>query len=414
MADGSWRIDHSCPQCGAPVSLDEGDRVLACPYCRVRLYIVHSGPARRFLVPPRGGPEAGTIFVPYWRFKGAVFTCTEDGVRHGILDRTRCAVKLPGLPPSLGVRPQAMRLLPAAPDTPGLFLKTALPLEQAVATCCAATVRPDGLPIGAEAFIGETASLVYQPVRLADGIYDAVLDRRIAPLPAAEIAAPSQIEPKDRFAMRFLPTLCPECGMDLEAPADSLVLACTNCGIAWQAQSGRYERVRCVLLEEAARADLLVPFWRIDARVGGGITLETYGDLARLANLPRVARKDREWRAVRFWTPAFKLHPGRFLRLAAALTLAQPDATPGGDRIPPVPIHPVTLPAAEGTESLRILLAEMAAPKGAFLSRWDQITFEVRDAVLAYVPFRAAGGELMNGALAVCVNRKLLDYGRNI
>src|SRR3989339_2060059 len=37
--------------------------------------------------------------------------------------------------------------------------------------------------------------------------------------------------PADRF--RFVPTLCPHCGWDMEGQKDSLVLICRNCDSAW-------------------------------------------------------------------------------------------------------------------------------------------------------------------------------------
>ena len=44
-------LSHQCPQCGAPVELDETDRIFACPSCQVRLFIHAGGPLRYYLKP---------------------------------------------------------------------------------------------------------------------------------------------------------------------------------------------------------------------------------------------------------------------------------------------------------------------------------------------------------------------------
>ena len=119
---GSWEIDYQCPQCGAPVTLEETVRLFGCPFCRVRLCFSPEDSLRCFLSPAADIPEELT-FIPYWRLKGMVFSCRESGVDATPLDASVLAVKSRTLKLSLGIRPQVMRLKLFSPGTPGHPLK---------------------------------------------------------------------------------------------------------------------------------------------------------------------------------------------------------------------------------------------------------------------------------------------------
>ncbi|HLA26741.1 MAG TPA: hypothetical protein VJZ49_02480, partial [Syntrophales bacterium] len=71
-ASESWQIDHQCPQCGAPVTLDEADRLLLCPFCRTKLYLFVSDHFRYFIPAPEARSR-DIIYLPYWRLKGLSF-----------------------------------------------------------------------------------------------------------------------------------------------------------------------------------------------------------------------------------------------------------------------------------------------------------------------------------------------------
>lgn len=103
-------IDHQCPQCGAQVTLDETDRLLKCSFCKTRLFLEPSGYFRYLF--PHAVKSAGEEItqVPYWRFKGMHFACRSGGVKTGLIDKNSLAVGNQHLPPSLGIRPQAMNL----------------------------------------------------------------------------------------------------------------------------------------------------------------------------------------------------------------------------------------------------------------------------------------------------------------
>jgi hypothetical protein len=78
MNGAYWQIEHGCPQCGAPVTMDETDRPLACPFCPTRLYLVAEDHFR-YHIPPAAGAEGELLYIPYWRFRGSSFTVSASG-----------------------------------------------------------------------------------------------------------------------------------------------------------------------------------------------------------------------------------------------------------------------------------------------------------------------------------------------
>ena len=67
------------------------------------------------------------------------------------------------------------------------------------------------------AFIGEVGSLVYSPIFIHNNVtYDAILDRPIA-TDAGNVADDERFSFEERpdWRIKFLPTLCPNCGWTL-------------------------------------------------------------------------------------------------------------------------------------------------------------------------------------------------------
>lgn len=384
--DRAWRIEQECPQCGAPVTLSETDRLLVCDFCRVRL-ILATNQTVRTLLPPRDPSPDGLVFVPYWRLKGQVWPFGRNHLRPAIVDMTRRAVALEGLPLSLGVRPQAMKLRFVTAETPGRFARSGIPLDAAVAAFWKS--RDELVDDGAvdRLLLGETVGLIYVPVRIRDGLEDAVLDRTIASRPEEEI----EIEPADEFkracAVRFLSTVCPNCGSDLQAERDSLVLVCPACRTAWNARDTALERVSFQVLPAAFEPEIYIPFWKSCARVDG--------------------------EAASFWTPAFKLHPEHWLRLARTLTIQQPRGA--ADELAPTgEVYPVTLPARGVADSLRILLTEIGGARRLIRSPIDAIRTDEATSTLVYVPMQSTANEISHPEMPIAFSRNLLAFGRNL
>jgi len=75
----NFKIEQQCPQCGAPIILDEADRILSCKFCRTRIYLATEDFFRFYLPPAEGIPE-NIYFIPYWRIKGLSFTIQEKDI----------------------------------------------------------------------------------------------------------------------------------------------------------------------------------------------------------------------------------------------------------------------------------------------------------------------------------------------
>ena len=90
-------IEHQCPQCGAPVLLEETDRLLACEFCRVKSYLM---PKRffRYMLPNAAPEDRDLVYAPYWRFKGMLFSSVLSGVKHRFIDVSQRAVSTPVFP----------------------------------------------------------------------------------------------------------------------------------------------------------------------------------------------------------------------------------------------------------------------------------------------------------------------------
>ncbi len=408
----SWGIEQQCPQCGAPVCLDETDRLLVCDYCRVRLILVPPATVRTFL-PPRNPSLDGLVFIPYWRMKGQTWSFGADGMRSSIIDMTQRAATWAGLPPSLGVRPQAMKLRFVSPDTPGRFARVGVSFEAAVAARWKSLDDLEEEPPFHRILIGETSSVIYQPVRFGKGLEDAILDRSLGSAPAERPDLEPLPSSGSASPIRFLSTVCPNCGSDLVGERDSLVQICSGCRRAWTVDGGALVACPCHVVESAFAPDIHLPFWRTRAAVDG-LELRTFDDLIRHAQLPTLGRSSaRRGAAISFWTPAFKIHPEHWARMARTLTLRQADACPSAEA-PGGEVIPVTL-ASKGTpDAIRIVIAALAGVKEAILPKIVRIQVREANSELVYVPFRASAHEISHPEMLVALSRNLLSFGRNI
>ncbi|MBW1645556.1 MAG: hypothetical protein JRJ56_04395, partial [Deltaproteobacteria bacterium] len=395
----NWRVAHQCPQCGAPVTLDEEVRLFVCPYCRVRLCLA-SRDCFHYYLPGRDGAGDENFYLPYWRLRGMYFSCRSDRVKARLLDSSIPAATLAGLPSSLGIRPQAVPLRFLDGEVGTACLPRQRSLGQAVRAVAAS--QPAGGRGLYAAFVGEVATLIYLPVACRRGEVVDGLDGRPLPGLSPEILR-RQLEekpPGPAWKLDFLPALCPACGWDLEGEPATLVFVCPNCARAWSATAAGLQPLAghrlAVPLPAGARV-LQVPFWRLRVAISG-LELDTVADLVRLANLARVVTPELRRRELFFWLPAFKVQPRLFLRLAGLLTVSQPDdeleVLDGGQRF-----HPVTLPAAEALQSLRILLATLLKPRRRILPRLAGLRFAARETKLVYRPFVERGREVVDAAL---------------
>jgi predicted RNA-binding Zn-ribbon protein involved in translation (DUF1610 family) len=409
----TWEVELPCPQCGAPVVLEETDRMLSCAYCRVRLYLNPQGHPRYFLA-PRGTRSENVLFAPYWRFKGLVFVMEEKGVTQRLVDSNLLALHSRSFPFSLGVRPQVLRLRFVASGIGGKFLRPDSTFQghftdrQNIPRFQGVTTGTRASPC--KAFIGEMVSLIYSPFLARDGtLFDAILEGPPTPLNPGEPLEDLPLEPDLERQTEFIPMLCPACGWDLEGDKNALVLLCRNCDTAWQALGGSFKNVDIGFIPKSDEAPFYLPFWRIQAGISE-TNLNSCGDLVRLANLPKAVRGRWEEQPLAFWIPAFKVQPQLFLRLAQMFSVSQPSREPR-KTIPHSPLHTVSLPLSEAVESIKVLITSLAFNRGLILARLATTEVTPDEYSLVYCPFSLRGSELIHPEMQVSISANALKWG---
>ena len=174
-------VEQECPQCGATIELDETDHLLLCPYSNVKNFIFATD-YFRFVLPHKASDKE-MIYAPYLRFKGNVFYCQGRTVGHRVVDITHVGLKFRGIPLSLGLRPQAMKMKFLEPGIGGSFLKFSLKAADILAKAGRIPSSSSG-EVFHRAYIGETLSIIYLPLFVeGNRIFDAVLNRPIAKIP---------------------------------------------------------------------------------------------------------------------------------------------------------------------------------------------------------------------------------------
>ena len=408
MFGGGWHIEQNCPQCGAPVTLEETDRLLACPFCRTRLYLAATGPFHTYIPSPARAAAGELLYIPYWRLRGSSFSVTASEVSRRYVDMNALAVDLPELPPSLGLRPQVLKLRYVSPTTEGRFVA-----PDVAASAVAPGPDAAGQGVFYEEFIGETRSLIHAPLLLrGEALFDAVLGKQVAVLPAASWERLLNAVPAVHTRVRFVPTLCPGCGWDMEGERDSLVLICRNCDTAWACPADAFASVDFRVLAPPPATNGIaayLPFWRMKPRIEG-MELETYADLIRIANLPKAITPTWAATPLQFWSPAFKVNPALYSRWASQMTIFQP-AGSEADRLPAAPLHPVTLPLREAVEGIAITVARMITAKRRYYPKLSGLNITLEESRLEYHPFFLNGNELIHASLGVALDRTALAYG---
>jgi predicted RNA-binding Zn-ribbon protein involved in translation (DUF1610 family) len=404
-------IEHQCPQCGAPAILKETDRLFRCEFCRVNSYLLEDGYFRYML--PNAAPKAkDVVFFPYWRFKGMLFSCVDSHIEHKFIDVSHQAVESPYFPNSLGLRSQALKLNFVTPEISGYFLKPTFSFEKAMDIFQHRFSKSLPNPIFQQSHVGDTVSLIYSPFYKEKKIFDAVLNKALATAPPDDFTTASLPGGSPSWRTQFIPTLCPSCGWDLEGRRDARVLNCKNCNTIWRPTKNGFKQIRFSIMPTKDENVIYLPFWRIKADVKG-ITLNSYADLVRIANLPRAIQKNWEDKEFRFWSPAFKVRPRVFMRLGRNITLSQPMGRMLRE-FPDARIHSVTLAMKDAVESLIINLASFMKPQKELFPLLKDITIEPKSYLLIYIPFVEHHHEFIQPTLCLTLNKKQLSLASNL
>ncbi len=411
------QVEQPCPQCGGAVTLSVEDHLLTCPYCGVKS-LLHLSGAFRYILPDRvaAKKQDHILYAPYLRFKGTIFTVSEAGVSHKLLDTTQDGGPIPGLPPSLGLRPQTMKLTRVHKQIKGRFIPLALNIQNILkkAARIYALSRKEDEERYHRAYIGETLSYIYLPLLpREEKLFDAILGE---PLPHADPTALQNVNSipfQPNWQIKFLASICLHCGWNLEGEGDCLVVTCSNCNTAWQIGKKGLSKIACTIFPGPSETGLYLPFWRIKVELPT-VEITSFADFIRRTNQPLVPRKAWEKQAMEFWVPAFKLRPKIFLRTAKQATVSQWRLQEEQEKemhIMPN-MYPVTLPLSEARQSLKVILAKSATNKRKIYPYLPSLQPRVIASSLTFLPFKDRHHDWAQIPGGTTITKSVLQFGR--
>ena len=407
----AYIIEHACPQCGAPIELEETDRLIRCEFCRVASYIT-TPQFFRYAMSNKAPEGKSLIYFPYWRFKGMLFTCLAGTIDTHFLDVSHQAFRSPHFPINIGFRGQTQKLRFLEPDSGAVFIKPDIPFRHVLSMWGDQYSANLPKPILHQDFIGETFSMIYAPFYVDSALHDAVLNQPVSQAPPDKIEQSLVKETTPRWSLQFMATLCPQCGWDLSGDRDSLALNCTNCHTVWWVKKGQLVQLKTAHVASKKDNAVYLPFWRIQADVDM-LALKNYADLVRLANLPRVIQPEWKETPFYFWNPAFKVRPQSYLTIATQVTLNQPVHRLNTGQ-PPGQIQGVSLPLREAVESLTLNLANFLKPKERLVDWIPRIKIQPNRFLLIYLPFEENRHELIQPEINLAINKNLLLHAKNL
>ncbi len=411
-------IHQNCPSCGAAIVLREADRLIECPYCDVKNFMVSRGPLR-FVLPhkaPDHIPPEDMLYAPYLRFKGNVFYCKGRFLKYKVVDTTQQGIVASVLPQSLGLRPQAMPVILVTDKLTGNFLPQTIKAKTLVARAAQLTVIDSEdikFPFYHRAYIGESLSCIYLPLYIDNDIlYDAVTNKPLGRGGSKKNLLATSLRFKSTWTPHFLATFCPHCGDLLSGERDSLILSCYNCESSWQEQKGGFQQIEWSAVATDFKGMYYLPFWTLKVSAAGS-RLNTFADLLRLTNQPLVIQQRHKEQDLVFRVPAFKVRPSTFLRLGKNMTLSQEKIKKGVQDMPEN-MHPVTLPRNEAVQALKSILAEMTLSKKELLPSLPRLKFQLLDTELTYLPFFDRGYDFVEEQTGIPVAKSVLRFGRKL
>ncbi|PIE65058.1 MAG: hypothetical protein CSA26_05295 [Desulfobacterales bacterium] len=412
------KISHPCPSCGGPINMDEMDRLTTCAFCDVQNYMVDSGLLRYVLtenVPVRI-PREDVFYLPYLRFKGNIFSCRGRALDYRVLDTTHQGIRSHEIPVSLGLRPQAMRLVAANRGHVGKFVirkDTAVKIMQRAAKLTEQGSGGPEAPLYHRAFIGESVSCIYLPVYTEKGrVYDGVLNRPLGRMEAWIRDSRMTVRYRPEWDPRFIAAICPQCGAVMEGSSDSLILQCFNCHSCCAEKGGKFVLVPYTFVASEKKDPLFLPFWRLEIKATG-LVMNSFADFLKITNQPVVINRKHRERDMEFWIPAFKIRPKIFLKLAKSATLLQ-IRFPEGEKKLHRSLFPVTLPLKEATQAMKSVVAETTLNKKEVISQLPSLSFTIRRNSLVFLPFEDTGHDLVQEHAPFSIASSVIKSGRNL
>lgn len=353
------------------------------------------------------------IYFPYWRFKGTLSSCYLNKTDYRFIDISHQGINSPAFPISLGFRSQTLKLKFALPEREAIFIKPELSVDD-LSNFAEKRFSAKGANKPAiQSFIGETASIIYSPYYLKDNmLFDGIINKPVCKTLPGDFDIGLLATENPDWTIDFVPAICPECGWNLSGEKDSLILLCKNCDSAWKPHRKKLEKINFGHISGTDDDLLYLPFWQIRANLSE-ITLDSYADLVKTANLPKAIQKNWEKTAFKFWIPAFKLRAKHLIRLAAQFTLVQPfDKII--KKVPDATMHPVTLPVSEAIESIKIVLSNFVKPKKEYFPLIPDIKITPESYNLLYIPFQKNCFDFIQPKYNIALNEAILKTSGNL
>lgn len=407
-------IEQNCPQCGGSTTIEEAERLFKCDFCNVSLFIIPKDYLKYYLV-PKSQETDNAYYFPYWRLKGIAYTCVNSTITKQIVERSYRAVNIDYIPFTLGYRAQTQKIRFVQHEHKGRFITHEKLNERYLFNIDEANVfNYELLNIAHRVFIGENVSIIYSPYYLKDGeLFDAILDRKIPSSDSESLDTLIKLPLSEDWQIKFIPTVCPNCGWDLFGERDSVVFACKNCDTLWDITESSLIKTNYFFLPPIKKGLCYLPFWRLDANFVG-LELNTYTDIFRLANLPKVHKPLWDNIKAYFWAPAFKVTPEAFLRLTRHLTLTEAVFNLEEHLDLKIVNNGINLSRSSAFNSVKITLANISSDRKNFYPRLKNIDVILKDASIVYIPFRALGNELINDRLNLSIHRNNLKTAKII
>ena len=426
VRSSNFQIDIECPQCGAPVVLEETENIIECPFCRVRS-ILSTQPFPCYYFEPRQEKfsDSSVIYIPYWRFKGLEFTLNSTQVSYRVIDSSWLAIKKDGkhgIPSSLGLRSQTQKLKFIRSDTKGLFYPLSINKKQILRRVnkeySGDSRGKHKSQSGKQAYIhvGEIISLIYLPFyKTKHELFDGLTGKKVDTLPEKPIEQLKQFSDQGKqpqYNFSFMPGLCPNCGWELSGETDSLVLTCKGCFKAFLIRNKKLKQIEVQFASLQHNTDLFIPFWKLSINFLK-ISCSKYSDIMRLANLPKAILEEHKTKDFHFFIPAFKVNPKLFLRLGKQISLLQPDSI-SLDKLPVGKFYPANLPLQEGLEAVPPVLMDLCKRKKEL---WNMLILEkikLGKYNLVYLSFKEVGSEYIQPEFKFSLPKNSLKFGRKL
>ncbi|MCP3892127.1 MAG: hypothetical protein GY702_25135 [Desulfobulbaceae bacterium] len=411
------QIEHECSQCGGKKVLSEATRFFSCSYCGVGSFILPDRISRLFIPPViPSSDESSHLLVPYLRFKGTVFTVSSRGIAHRVVDTTQTAATMPSeIPPSLGVRPQAMKLQRAASNHRFSYLPKTIKNKVIFDKVINISNLINEDELYHLSYIGENISLIYLPL-VSDGnvVRDAVTDRLICDHSKMEeaLSLGAADSFKSGWQLDYLPSICPHCGWSLEGEGDGVAFICQNCDRAWELTRDGMVKIKWQMVDGGIQAHCYLPFWLINEAIPE-LNIISFADFITCVNLPMIPKQEWHQRDMSFWVPAFKISPKSFLRAGKQATVNQWKIEPGkGKKLSG--FYPATLPSSEGIQAVKAILAKTTASPKKVFPFLPRIKMKSRGATLVYLPFFDKGHDWLQPETGIVIGKNNLRFGRSM